>query len=196
MVRSRGGKARRGRSASTRVSIAGTSDTCESSPPSSSSATRRASKRGSSTQVVASQAVRSRIDRPPTWCVGRQHSHRSSKWCPRRAAEPIAENTSCATVSRTGRGSPVVPEVRTATRTSSSGQSRSGSGAAAAAAALSSAASTRAAAPWRATASAIAGSAAVASMGATTAPSRPMAWNATAHASSGVPTSASVSPGR
>src|SRR3954447_10374241 len=76
-------------------------------------------------------ALRSRIDRPPTWLSGRVHSQASSGLVPSAAPEPSALHSQLPKVSSTGRGAAVVPEVWTtiAVAPRSCGRGRAGAAA-------------------------------------------------------------------
>ena len=80
---------------------------------------------------------RSRTISPPTWLSGSGHSQRSRRSCPSATAQPSALWRICPSVSTTGRGVPVVPDVWT----TSGAESRRGRARACAPA--------RAARPWR-----------------------------------------------
>ncbi len=64
-------------------------------------------------------ALRTRIDRPPTWESGSAHSQRSLGSTPSATAEPSALHRKLPYVSSTGRGAEVVPEVWITTHTAS-----------------------------------------------------------------------------
>jgi len=93
--------------------MVGTSETWVIPPVASASRTRAASKPSCTTSVDPYIAVRWTMANPPTWCRGMQASQRSSGPSARRSPRARALASWFARVSSTGRGSAVVPEVKT-----------------------------------------------------------------------------------